>query len=57
MEFPTKCPLTGGKVGRIFNDCANCTFYLKSEKQCRIISIDNNLKTLLSIIQSQQKPY
>lgn len=57
MEFPTKCPLTGGKVGRIFNDCSNCTFYLKSEKQCRIISIDNNLKTLLSIIQSQQKPY
>lgn len=57
MDMPTKCPFTGGSVSTYRNECGNCTFYIPSEKQCRIISIDNNLKRLLSIIQNQQKRY
>lgn len=57
IDMPTKCPLTGGTVSIYKNDCGSCTFYIPDEKKCRIISIDENLKKLLAIIQHQQKPY
>lgn len=57
MDMPKTCPLTKGTVSYYKNDCAGCVFYIPSQKTCRIISIDENLKTLLAIIQNQQKSY
>lgn len=57
VNMPTKCPLTGVSVGKYINNCSSCTFFSEADQQCRIISIDNNLKTLLSILQHQQKQY
>lgn len=55
MGMPKKCPITGGMATGIKIDCLGCAFYVDQEKQCRIISTDNNLRLLLSLLQKQQK--
>lgn len=55
IEMPKKCPITGGMATGIKIDCPGCAFYIDQEKQCRIISTDNNIKFPLALLQKQQQ--
>lgn len=53
IEMPKRCPITGGMATGLKIDCHGCAFYIDQEKQCRIISTDNNLRRLLALLQKQ----
>ncbi|MBQ5672774.1 MAG: hypothetical protein IIV46_01015 [Phascolarctobacterium sp.] len=53
LDMPTTCPITKVKVARFTDNCKDCHFYCKPEDRCRIISIDENLKKVLAILQKK----
>lgn len=47
IEMPKRCPITGGMATGLKIDCHGCAFYIDQEKQCRIISTDNNCSAII----------